>query len=168
MGWMDDLLGKTIQKNGSIFPDRKLLNFMGAGVSITDNPVTESTDVVIDATSNVGKDPLVPQSNAGTSAYPTNPTYTIGTGITFVRSGLADYDSVRFFGAGGSEPVQVAYSFGQVINLSGFVLALYPLLTQHLYVMGVDYGAGAAIDIAPGSAIRWALDASLNAHIQTS
>ncbi len=168
MGWMDDLLGKTIQQNGSVFPDRKLLNFLGSSVSITDNPQTQSTDVLITGGSGgLGKDPLGPQSNSGTSAYPTNPQYTISTGPTFVRSGAADFDSVRVYGAGGSEPNQIAFDAGTLLNLSGFVLSFYPLLTQHLFIAGVDYGAGTPFSIAMGSAVRWVLDDTLNLHILT-
>lgn len=164
---MDDLLGKNILQAGSLLPDRKKLNFLGT-VSITDNPQTESTDVnIIGGGGGVGKDPLTPQSNGGTSAYPTNPAYVIATGPTFVRSGAADYDSVRIYGAGGSEANQVAFDAGTLINLSGFVLSFYPLLTQHLYIAGFDYGAGVPFSIAVGSAVRWVLDDTLNIHILT-
>lgn len=165
MGWMDDLLGKNILQAGSLFPDRKKLNFLGT-VTITDNPATESTDVtIVGGGGGLGKDPLTPQSNAGVAAYPTNPTYSIRTGPTFVRSGAADYDSVRMYGAGGVEPNQAVFDTGTLINLSGFVLAFYPLLTQHLYLNGVDQGAGVSFDISPGSSVRWVLDNSLNLFI---
>lgn len=165
MGWMDDLLGKNILQAGTLLPDRKKLNFLGT-VSITDNPQTESTDVnIVGGGGGVGKDPLAPQSNSGVEAYPTNPTYTIATGPTFVRSGAADFDSVRMYGAGGSEPNQVAFDAGTLINLSGFVLSFYPLLTQHLYLNGADQGAGVPFSIAVGSAVRWVLDDSLNLYI---
>lgn len=48
MGWMDDLLGKTILSNGAPLPDRKLLNFRtGVDVQVEDNPTLEATDVFI-------------------------------------------------------------------------------------------------------------------------
>lgn len=163
---MDDLLGKNILQAGTLLPDRKKLNFLGT-VAIADNPATESTDVSILGVGNRGLDPLVPQSNGGASAYPTNPAYVVSTGVTFVRSGAADEDSVRMYGAGGTEPNQVELDTGTIVNLSGFVLSFYPLLTQHLYIAGVDYGAGAYFDIAAGANVRWALDDTLNLHILT-
>ncbi len=166
MGWMDDLLGKEIQQNTAILPDRKRLNFIGGGISVTDNPANESTDVQVGETSS-GLDPLEPQSNSGTSAYPTSAIFAIAPGFTFVRDGVADYDSVRIYGAGGSESTQLAFASGTVVNLSGFVLSLYPLVTQHLFIMGVDYGAGTAFSIAVGSSARWVLDDDLNFHILT-
>lgn len=165
MGWMDDLLGKNVLGAGTLVPDRKKLNFLGT-VSVTDNPQTESTDVtIIGGGGGVNLDPLEPQSNGGTTAYPTNPAYSIRTGFTFVRSGAADFDSVRMYGAGGSEPNQNAFDQGTLINLSGFVLSFYPLLTQHLYLNGADAGAGVPFSIAPGSAVRWVLDDALNLYI---
>ena len=167
MGWMDDLLGKNVLGAGTLVPDRKKLNFLGT-VSVTDNPVTESTDVtIIGGGGGTNLDPLLPQSNSGTTAYPTNPSYSIRTGFTFVRSGAADYDSVRMYGAGGSEPNQTHFDSGTLVNLTGFVLAFYPLLTQHLYLAGVDAGAGTPFDITPGSAVRWVLDSTLNLYILT-
>lgn len=167
MGWMDDLLGKNVLGAGTLVPDRKKLNFLGT-VSVTDNPATESTDVtIIGGGGGVNLDPLVPAPNGGVAAYPTNPAYSIRTGFTFVRSGANDFDSVRMYGAGGSEPNQADFDQGTLINLSGFVLSFYPLLTQHLYIGGVDYGAGTPFSVALGSSVRWVLDASLNLHILT-
>lgn len=165
MGWMDDLLGKNILQAGTLLPDRKKLNFTGT-VSITDNPQTESTDVnIIGGGAGIGLDPLTPQSNGGTSAYPTNPSYSLRTGPTFVRSGAANFDSIRIYGAGGSEPNQVAFDAGTILNLSGFILSFYALLTQHLYLAGTDQGAGAYVEIASGASVRWVLDDSLNLHV---
>ena len=161
MSWLDDLLGKIVMLNGVAVPDRKRLNFVGSGLSVQDNPSSGTTDVTI-GTSNVGKDPLEPQSGGG---YPSNSSRTIGTGSTFVRNGAADGDSVRFFGAGGSEPGQSAFMQGRVTNLSGYVLSLYPLPTQHLYLNGVDLGAGVSLDISVGATIFWCLDDALDAHI---
>ncbi len=49
MSWLDDLLGKTIQKNGTALPDRKVMNFIegdsGVAITVTDNPGTGATDV---------------------------------------------------------------------------------------------------------------------------
>lgn len=50
MTWLDDLLGKKIQKNGAGVPDRKILNLIeGSGTQITvaDNASTGATDVTI-------------------------------------------------------------------------------------------------------------------------
>lgn len=48
MGWMDDLLGKTIMSNGVPLPDRKLLNFRtGVDVQVADNVALQATDVFI-------------------------------------------------------------------------------------------------------------------------
>jgi hypothetical protein len=158
---MDDLLGKTIEQNGAPLPDRKLLNFVG--FSVSDNPQNQSTDVTAGASG--GKDPLSPQSNGGTVAYPVNAAYAIAFGVTFVRSAAADYDSVRIFGAGGIEPAQVSFVQGLIVNPTPYVIAFYALLTQHLWSFGADLGAGAYATIAPGSSLRWALDASLNLHV---
>ncbi len=47
MSWLSDLLGKTIKTISETFPDRKILTFKGAGVTVVDNPETGSTDVTI-------------------------------------------------------------------------------------------------------------------------
>ncbi len=165
--WLDDLLGKTVQQNAVAVPDRKRLNFIGVGVSVADNPANLSTDVTISSASAGGKDPLQPQSNVGTPTYPTPSQYVIAAGVTFVRSALADYDSIRFFGAGGGETTQTAYMFGRVTNLTAFVIAFYALPSQHLYINGVDQGAGAYIEVPAGATVFWSFDAALNAHIST-
>lgn len=164
-GWLDDLLGKNVQQNAAAVPDRKRLNFVGAGVSVADNPANLSTDVTISGSGAAGVDPLHPKSNSGTPVYPSSAAYVIAAGITFVRGGLANGDSVRFFGAGGGETTQVAYAFGRVTNLTAFIIDLYPLLTQHIFLNGVDQGAGNPVEISPGSTILWAFDVALNAHI---
>ncbi len=168
MGWLDDLLGKTIQQNATILPDRKLLNFL-TGFTVTDNPQNGSTDVAVSGggAGGVGLDPLVPQSNSGTAAYPTNPAYVVGLGVSFIRGAAADYDSVRIFGAGGSEENQAEFQQGTIVNPTSYVIAFYALLTQHLYALGADLGAGAYITLAPGSSLRWVLDDSLNLHVLT-
>lgn len=48
MGYLDDLLGKTIMANGNPLPDRKLLNFRsGVDVTVEDNEQLQATDVFI-------------------------------------------------------------------------------------------------------------------------
>jgi hypothetical protein len=164
-GWLDDLLGKTVQANTVAVPDRKRLNFVGAGVSVNDNPANLSTDVTISVVASPGKDPLNPKSNSGTPVYPSSAAFVIAAGVTFVRGGLADGDSIRFFGAGGGETTQVAYQFGRVTNLTAFVIDLYPLLSQHIFLNGFDQGAGNPVEITPGSTVVWAFDLALNAHV---
>ncbi len=47
MGWIDDLLGKIIQKNGVAVPDRKTVNFVGDMIDIEDNPGDGTTEITI-------------------------------------------------------------------------------------------------------------------------
>jgi len=45
MSYLDDLKGKTIAVNGVPVPDRKRLNIISSGSSVTDNAVTGTTDL---------------------------------------------------------------------------------------------------------------------------
>jgi hypothetical protein len=166
--WLDDLLGKTVLLNGSALPDRKLLNFIqgvGVGLTIVDNPATLSTDVTLASVSRMGVDPLVPLGGGG---YPSNPSYVIASGVSFLRGTPADGDSVRFFGAGGGEQIQVAYLEGRITNVTAAQVALWPLATQHIFLNGADQGVGNPVTIDPGGTVWWALDVALNAHVSTS
>lgn len=69
MGWIDDLLGKTIMRGATVLPDRKILRFLNsdATVQVVDTPGTGdglgSTDVTISAAGAA--------NNAATSQSPT-------------------------------------------------------------------------------------------------
>jgi hypothetical protein len=46
VSWLDDVLGKSIALLGAIVnPRRGTLNFVGTGITVTDNPTGDSTDV---------------------------------------------------------------------------------------------------------------------------
>jgi hypothetical protein len=48
MGYLDDLLGKTVMLNGVTLPDRKIVNFVaGDDVQIYDNPALLATNIAI-------------------------------------------------------------------------------------------------------------------------
>lgn len=67
MGFLDDLLGKTILRDGVVLPDRKKLNFIqgtGSAVTVADNPGTGATDVTINLTNAAVAGPGVSTDNA--------------------------------------------------------------------------------------------------------
>lgn len=67
MGWIDDLLGKTVLRNGVVLPDRKKLNFIqgtGSAVTVADNPGTGATDVTINLTNAAVAGPGLSTDNA--------------------------------------------------------------------------------------------------------
>lgn len=47
MSWLSDLLGKVVKSASETFPDRKVIRFLGAGISVADNPTEGSTDVTV-------------------------------------------------------------------------------------------------------------------------
>ena len=64
MSWIDDLPGvRTLQDDGTDVPSRSKVNFIGAGVSVADNPTTKTTDVTISGGGGGGGDVAGPVSS---------------------------------------------------------------------------------------------------------
>lgn len=163
MGWLDDLLGKQFQQDGTNVPQRKTANFIGA--TVEDDPDNERTNVTI--TGGIGGgflDAVVAKSNSGSTSYPAEDERAIGIS-TFVRTALADHDSVRMYGEIG-DPVEARTpgTQGRVTNLTAYIVDLYPLAGESLFVDGVDQGADTPIEIPAGGTAFFLLDADGFAH----
>ncbi len=165
MSWLDDLFGKQIRVAGVDVVQRKNLNFVNA--SVVDNSDTGATDVTVAGSTPVGdqfKNAMSAQSNSSVTAYPTGSANAIGSYSAFVRTAIADHDSIRFFGAV-SEPTPSPGIQGRVTNLTAFILDLYPLAGTNIFVDGVDQTVDTPIEVAPGASVFWMLDDNGDWHV---
>lgn len=115
------------------------------------------------------KNALTAQSNSETSTFPTSVNFAIGERNTFIRTAVADHDSVRMWEAGvdAGYPTLDAGLDGRVTNLTEFIVDLYPIDSQVITFNGSTLAADEPLEISPGSTIFWCVDDDGVTHITT-
>lgn len=113
--WLDQLylMYRVIRYGGSALPSRPFFNFTGSGVTITDDPVNQATNILIDGGSGGGGITTIDASEPILVDIPTGPV----VGMTFGFTGQVHGD-VTFFN-GTNWVRKGAGSAGQVLTTQG-------------------------------------------------
>lgn len=159
--WLDDLLGKQIQADGTNVPQRKILNFIDA--TVEDDPSNGRTNVTAGGSGGTGaafNGALTAQPNSGTTAYPDDAVVAVST---FITAAVGDHDSVRMYAD--DERTRSPGTQGRITNLTAYVIDLYPIEGESLFADSVDQGTDTPVEIPPGGSVFFMLDADGVAHL---